>query len=212
MKRTGKTESTTDILILGAFSPEIQPVRRALRGRRAVVFGRTGIGPINATLNTSKLLLEYCPNRVIFVGSVGAASTKVKCLTVISAESVSLIDPCELLGKTETLPQGQPILRADRRWTRSALKLSPEVIAADVYTTVGLTRSRKLATIIAKDPNTQFESLELYGVAAACKAANVPWNSIQVVTNYLGPNGHKEWKRNYKRASDITAKILAQLI
>lgn len=212
MKRKQKTESTVNILILGAFPPEITPLRRALRGNRGTAFGLTGIGPINAAVAVSKYLAEYRPRHVVFVGSVGAVSTKTKLLSVISAKSASMIDPCELLGKTETLAVGYPIIGADRRWLKRMTKLTPELIHAGVYTTVGLTRSKSLANKIGKDSRGEFESLELYGLAAACKAAGIPWNSIQVVTNHLGPNGHTEWKRNYKKAAEITAKLVPSLV
>jgi futalosine hydrolase len=209
MKRIRKIESKPKILILGAFPPELKPLAKTLKSTPNVQFEVVGIGMVSAAINTTALITEHRPKQVLFVGSVGAASTKVPLLSVVSASSASLLDVGAMRGDSELLPMGSETVVSNRVWLNQICRANPEILRGGVYSATGLTRSKSLARSIAANSLTQFESMELYSVVAACRAAGVPWNSVQVVTNHLGPRGHLEWKRNNKKAALITAEVLA---
>lgn len=192
-------------LVLAAFEPELEPLRR-VAGAKTVV-STCGVGLADAAANTAWLLRDVAPERVLFVGSVGSLTAAVPLLSLVYARAVMLGDPALLLGESYL-----PSTTRSLHLARENVRLSNLCTASGTfYTPLSITRSPALAERFAQS-GAIFENLELFGVAAACAAKNIPWNAVSVVTNAVGPAGHEQWKENFSRAAEITADALAPLV
>ena len=186
--------------MLAAFEPELRPLRGLLEGRDSseVSLESVGIGLVEAAVGTTRLLERLRPERVFFIGSVGTSDLGLSLLSLVTAQTV-------------TAPGFKKRVYSADESLLQILKEQAEL--CKVYSTLEITRDPELALRLAEQTGgSSCESLELFAVAAACEAFEVPWASISAVTNYLSPEGQKEWEENHLRAAEATAEALAPLL
>ena len=71
------------------------------------------------------------------------------------------------------------------------------------YTTLGITSNEDAASKLAKLTNANFETMELYAVAAATNRLRVNWSTLSALTNTIG--SFDEWETCYREAAHKTA-------
>ena len=204
------------LLILGAFGPEIEALRsKSSEGRDiSLSVAETGIGLVQASIRTTKLILELRAGgkepHILFVGSVGTNDTSIPLGAFANISSVTLADVA--------LARGEGFLPAPVVQEFSSDEVMGECIVSALvgaphasgraYTSLSITAHDVLAQLLAQHTRAKFENLELFGVAQACSELGVPWNALCPVTNFIGANGHEEWKARHTAASETLAVFL----
>jgi nucleoside phosphorylase len=196
--------------ILAAFEPELSPLRDTLKEYSEISFHSLGIGMIEAAVTTSALLnkINHKNCSCIFVGSVGAINPETPLLSTTVISSVQLVDPVELEQESYFPSKMKKEVSADINLNNRLLESIPEARLKSAHSCLTITNSTSVASLIYQIKKTEIENLELFGVASACQMHNIPWVSLNCVTNYLEPEAHQQWQSNFQTASAITAKNL----
>lgn len=203
------------ILILGAFPPELNPLRQGFPESSRFHFAETGVGMVSAAASTTRELMKMeGVEAALFTGSLGAFSESVELLTPVLASGVVLSDAALSLGKGY-LPEIQR-----RRFSASPAEVLNigaagslnSVVEGWVASSLAITSNAPLGKQIQEETGATFENLELFGVALACHQAGIPWAAVGVVTNHVGENASAQWKANHKRAGEITALVVSKLM
>ncbi len=175
-------------LLVSAFAPELSGLDR--EPPSGWVVATAGIGAITAALETSRLLREHRPVRLLFVGTCGAYDGRLAVGDVLSARQAIATSVEELEGRAYRPPA--EVTRWPATW---ALPLPAHDVAVPPAITITEAGARALARIAPA------ENLELTGVLAACAAAGVPAAAALGVANRVGPGAHAEWRRENVRVS-----------
>jgi purine-nucleoside phosphorylase len=186
-------------LLLSAFEPELAGLDRDPPPGWLVA--TTGIGAIAAAVETSRLLRELGPGRVLFVGTCGAYDDRLAVGDLLSAASALATSVEETSGRAYR-PDAEP-----RRWSATWRLPFP---AHDVAVPPAITTSSEGARALAR--LAPVEHLELTGVFAACAAASVPVAAALGVANRVGPDAHAEWKREHARVSASLVEALRRTV
>jgi purine-nucleoside phosphorylase len=175
-------------LLLSAFGPELAGLDREPPPGWTVA--TTGIGAIPAAVETSRLVRELRPRRVLFLGTCGAYDDRLAVGDLLAAASALATSVEETEGRAY-----RPDAEA-RRWSATwQLPLPAHDVAVPPAITLTAEGARALSRVAA------VEHLELTGVFAACAAAGVPVAAALGVANRVGPDAHAEWKREHARVS-----------
>jgi len=175
-------------LLLSAFGPELAGLDRD--PPPGWVAATTGIGVIAAAVETSRLVREIRPVRVLFLGTCGAYDDRLAVGDLIAAAGALATSVEELEGRAYR-PEAEV-----RRWGATwDLPLPAHEVAVPPAITITIAGARALARVAA------VEHLELTGVFAACVAAGVPAAAALGVANRVGPEAHAEWRREHARVS-----------
>jgi purine-nucleoside phosphorylase len=187
-------------LLLAAFPPELAGLDGAPPpGWRVAV---TGVGAVAAAVATSRLVAEVRPARVLFVGTCGAYDERLPVFDLLAARAAIATSLDELEGRAY-----RPSLEAVRflaTWT------VPGLAAHDVAVPPAITRTAEGAARLGAVAPA--EHLELTGVFAACRDANVPVAAALAVANGVGPAAHEAWRANHARASRLLLEALAPVL
>ncbi len=211
-----------NILITGAFAPEIDLVVRGVRsrslGEAALIqrlFGQSvridsfecGIGNITAALNLQERILrtEDTPEEVIFLGSAG-------------------IYPYAVVG--HLLPAQFGFSRNFANYEISVLEgrgKIPDLMVARIRTDPGLLGRHIITSLslpegqvnspdsltLAGQPGDgvnlyrplDFENMEVFGLASVAQRHNLSFCAIFALTNKVGPDGSREWAASHRELS-----------
>jgi nucleoside phosphorylase len=204
-------------LVVSAFEPEVEPLRRLLRGARGVELTPVGIGAIDAAVGAAQAIAAARPERVIFVGTAGiygqgkparaALRTAVVASELFCASSAVLrwdgYLPGPMVLRVETSRRLRPLLAACA--TDGAEPLS-------VASPLAITRSAALGRRIAAATGAAVENLETFAVARAADAAGVEFGAVLGIANRVGPTGHEEWQRNQREATRAACELVARFL
>jgi len=161
----------------------------------------TGIGAIAAAVETSRLVRELRPRRVLFLGTCGAYDDRLAVGDLLAAASAVATSVEEVDGRAYR-PEAET-----RRWAATwKLPLPAHDVAVPPAITTTAEGARVLARLAA------VEHLELTGVFAACSAASVPVAAALGVANRVGPGAHEEWKREHARVSAVLVEALRHTV
>ncbi len=186
-------------LLLSAFGPELAGLDRDPPPGWLVA--TTGIGAIAAAVETSRLLRELGPGRVLFLGTCGAYDDRLAVGDLLSAASALATSVEEASGRAYR-PDAEP-----RRWSATwRLPLPAHDVAVPPAITISSEGARALARL------APVEHLELTGVFAACAAASVPVAAGLGVANRVGPDAHAEWKREHARVSAALVEAIRRTV
>jgi nucleoside phosphorylase len=205
----------TRTLVVSAFEPEIEPLRRLVRGARGIVLAPVGIGAIDAAVGAARAIAAARPTQVVFVGTAGIyGSAKLAGAaigTVAVAGDIFCVSTAAL--RSEAYLPAPTILRGETsRRLRTALlagtpgSTGPVAVACPL----AITRSVALGRRIATATGATLENLEAFAVARAATAAGVEYGAVLGVANRVAPTGHDEWRRHHHAASDATCRLVAR--
>ena len=206
-------------LVVSAFEPEVEPLRRLVRGARGVELGPVGIGAIDAAVGAAQAIAAARPERVIFVGTAGiygqgkparaALRTAVVASELFCASSAVLRGdgylPGPMVLRVETSRRLRPLLAA---CAGDGQGKDPLAVASPL----AITRSAALGRRIAAATGAAVENLETFAVARAAEAAGVEFGAVLGIANRVGPNGHEEWLRHHREASRVACELVARFL
>jgi futalosine hydrolase len=196
-----------DVLVCGAFHPELGPLVRVLGsalsgsvGGRSVAARIVGVGLPAAAAGAASLLAPGRPGAVVLTGTCGAYRGSGFAIgDVAVSRRVHLVDGGAVRGLSEFPGPMPTALDADRELV--AALASAGALPADVAATLAITVDDDAATQIARATGTQVEHLEAYGVATACAAVGVPFVAVLGVANFVGSTARAEWRANHEQAA-----------
>jgi nucleoside phosphorylase len=205
-----------DVLILGAFHPELAPLRpllgdglRARVGAADVVARVVGIGVTMAAVGGAMQLAEHAPRVVVLVGTCGAyriagdASASVLAIGDVAVPArLRLTAPCVVDGLAQFPDPMSVSLDAHAPTVEGLLRAGGR--PGDVVTTPGITVDDAAAARVARATGARIEHLEAHGVATACAARGVPFAAALGVANDVGSGAREQW-RSYHRAAAAAA-------
>jgi nucleoside phosphorylase len=137
-----------------------------------------GIGPVEAALQTARVLAERRPDAVLHVGIAGAHGIEPPAL-VLGSEAVycDVIDPSSTLPRIERVEPDPGLLARFRAVLPEALVL-PIATCGKVGAASGF----------------DVEAMEGFGVLRACALAGVPAVELRAVSNDVGEADRSKWR------------------
>jgi len=201
-----------DVLVVGAFLPELDPLRGALGdgmsgevGGARVTARVVGIGLPMAAAGTAMYVGDLRPRAVVAVGTCGAyAGSRLAIGDVLVARRVHLVDPSVLRGASQFPEPMSIVTDADGPMTH-ALARSSGARTGEVATTLAITVDDDLAAHVARITGAEVEHLEAHGVAAACAARGVPFTAVLGVANLVGAQAREQWRVHHREAANAAA-------
>jgi futalosine hydrolase len=138
-----------------------------------------GIGPVEATLTTSRALAEEKASAVLHVGIAGSAHLAPSRAVVIGSKSIY----CDVLDAHSTLPRVAE-LEPSQMLVNVASAAFPDAVSAPIAT----------AARVGGGAGYPVEAMEGFGVLRAAAASNVPAVEIRVISNDPADADRRLWK------------------
>lgn len=209
-----------NILLIGAFSPEIERVNRVIRSREGQEFAvarraypgesvrfevfECGIGNIAAALNLQERILRAArpPDECIFVGSAGIYPSAVVGDLLPAQFGFSRnfanyeIAVLEGRGKIPDLMEAR--IRTDPGPLGRALIAALSLPEGQVNSPDSLTMTPTGPDSERVYRSLDFENMEVFGLASVARRYDLPFCAVFALTNKVGPDGSREWARSHK--------------
>ena len=154
-----------------------------------------GIGPVEAALQTARVLAERRPDAVLHVGIAGARGIDPPAL-VLGSESVycDVLDPLSVLKRIERLEPDAALLAR----VHEAL---PEALLLPIAT----------AGKVGGGTACEVEAMEGFGVLRACALAGVPAVELRAISNAPDEADRGTWSFEdaFAALGDAVARVLA---
>lgn len=214
---TTVAQAPVDILLLAAHAPELVGLRTQLGDQLAgsirgltIVAKTIGVGMAVAGAGTANRIHQLNPRAVIVLGSCGVYPCGVEYypLDMVIPNRFQLFDPSAAAGKAEFPAPMQTVL--DPHALLSAGLLASAGVrsrAAPLATTLAITTDDAIARAVHPATGLEAENLELFPVALACAAAEVPFAAVLGVTNVVGSQGRTDWIKYQREAAVATAEV-----
>lgn len=203
-----------DVLVLAAHAPEFVGLRPHIGdslngtiGNLMVVAKTIGVGLAVAGAATANRINQLQPRAVIVLGSCGIYPCPVEYrpLDIVVPNRLSLFDPAVAAGKAAFPDPMQTVIEPDPQLSAALLRaVTSRGHAANVATTMSITTDDAIARAVHGATGIEGENLELFPIALACRAADVPFGAVLGVTNMVGSTGRTDW-RQYQRDAAIGA-------
>jgi futalosine hydrolase len=152
-----------------------------------------GVGPVEAAVQTARVLAERRPDAVLHVGIAGARSLEPLSL-VLGSEAVysDVIDPSSTLARVERAAPDAAFLER----VRAAL---PEAHVLPIAT----------AGAVGAGTTCDVEAMEGFGVLRACELAGVPAVELRVVSNAPDESDRGAWRFDeaFAALGDAVARV-----
>lgn len=185
-------EAEQSLAVLKTFDPSVE-------------FFELGVGPLPAAKSEARLF-ERCRGKdVIYIGSCGSFYP-FETLHLTTVDEVHWMPPCMRTG----------IASYPEQFWQKPYKC-PEAILPLLKKSVLTTPSISLVdhfapNIVSKLPpiHSLTENMELYTVMDALLQAR-SLHTILGVTNQVGPEGSKQWEKNFREIAKMTAEFLQQM-
>jgi len=216
-----------DVLILGAFHPELAPLRPLLGdalharvGGAEVAARVVGIGLAMAAAGAAMQLVEHAPRLVVLVGTCGAyrlpGAAGASDAThgglgigdVAVPSRLRLTAPC-IVDRLAQFPDPMSVVLDAHGPTVVGL-LRAGGKRGDVATTPGITIDDDAAARLARATGTQVEHLEAHGVATACAARGVPFAAALGVANDVGSAAREQWRTHHRAAAAAAIAVVTR--
>lgn len=149
-----------------------------------------GIGLINSAINLTQLILTYCPDKLIFIGTAGSYGNN-KVLDVVVSSCASNLEIGFLENKSYT-PLDNVI---KNKITDSQ---NHPIVNSSNYITTDFELARRFLGY-----GITIENMEFFSVVSCAKKFNIDVIGIFVVTNYCNKNAHTDFITNHGRAKEI---------
>jgi nucleoside phosphorylase len=146
-----------------------------------------GVGVVESSINTTRLILETKAKEILFAGSCGSYG-KYNIFESVELEKALNIE----LSSLQNLSYTPLDFTTDKKY---------EYVNSSNY----ITATSQFNDFFLNN-NITIENMEFYGVYLACKRLKVPCRGYFVVTNYCSKSAHEEYMKNYKKANEIIIK------
>jgi nucleoside phosphorylase len=207
-----------DVLVLAAHAPEFVGLRPHIGdslngnvGRLMVVAKTVGVGLAVAGAATANRIHQLLPRAVVLLGSCGIypCPTAYQPLDIVVPNKLSLFDPAVSAGKAAFPDPMQTVLDPDPQLSAGLLQaVTVRGHSANVGTTMSITTDDAIARAVYPATGIEAENLELFPIALACRAADVPFGAVLGVTNMVGSKGRQDWRQYQRDAAIAAAEVI----
>ncbi|MDA1094734.1 MAG: futalosine hydrolase [Acidobacteria bacterium] len=180
-----------------------------------------GFGPVAAAARTATLLAQRAPDRVLLVGIAGTYDS-----AVMPVESATIFDRVTMHGVGVQTDSGflSAASLGFHHWRETNDQPPPTVdqlsLAALAPHAAGPLLTCCTASADADEaqqrrlqyPDVTAEDMEGYGVALACRLANVPVAIVRGISNQVGDREHARWRIHeaLRAAWCVASELLAR--
>lgn len=209
-------QQPVDILLLAAHAPEFVGLRPHLGEhlvgtlRSLTIVAKTiGVGMAVAGAGAANRIQQLSPRAVILLGSCGVYPSQVayQPLDIFVPNRFQLFDPSVAAGKAEFPDPMQTVLDPHPLLTAGLVASGgPRCRSAPIATTLAITVDDAIARAVYPATQLEAENLELFPVALACRAAEVPFAAVLGVTNVVGSQGRTDWHKFQRDAAIASAE------
>jgi futalosine hydrolase len=154
-----------------------------------------GVGPVEASIATTKALAETRPRAVLHVGVAGGRRLTPGAL-VVGTESLYV----DLFAEFPVVSRAMP----HEALVRAAQTALPEAIALPIATSASVSGPAR------GSHDFRVEGMEGFGVLRACEVAGVPAVEVRAVSNELGEADRALWM--VRRGLDSLAYAIPRLL
>jgi nucleoside phosphorylase len=207
-------QTPVDILLVAAHAPEFVGLRAHLGEqlcgnlRGLTVIAKTiGVGMAVAGAGAANRIQQLSPRAVVLLGSCGVYPCGVEYfpLDILVPSRFHLFDPSVAAGKAEFPDPMQTVLDPHPLLTAGLVASGgARCRSAPLATTLAITTDDAIARAVHPATGLEAENLELFPVALACRAAEVPFAAVLGVTNVVGSQGRTDWLK-YQRDAAVAA-------
>lgn len=219
-----------DVLVLGAFHPEIAPMALVLGaapaggaeapampasarvGTRTVAARVTGIGVSMAAAGAAMHLAELRPRLVVIVGTCGvyrgAAAGALGIGDVAVPGWVRLSAPCVADGVAQIPEPMSVVQNAHEAATAGLMRAGGK--RGDVAATLGITVDDAAAARLTRASGAAVEHLEAHGIATACAARGIPFAAALGIANTVGSQARAEWRAHHRAAAAAAIDVVVR--
>ncbi len=207
-----------DVLVLAAHAPEFVGLRPHIGdglngniGALFVVAKTIGVGLAVAGAATAQRIQQLRPRAVVALGSCGIYPCEVEYqpLDVVIPSRLHLFDASVAAGKAAFPEPMQTALEPDPAITAGLLQTADRRCrSAPVATTMAITTDDAIARAVYGATGLEAENLELFPIALACRAADVPFGAVLGVTNMVGSSGRNDWRQYQRDAAIVAAEVV----
>jgi nucleoside phosphorylase len=213
-----QADSGADILLVASHAPDLAGARswlsdkmegtvRSLRIRAKIV----GIGMPVAAASTARGILAVKPRAVLMVGTCGVYPNLAdyRPHDLIIPTAAVLVSHSAQAGRAafpepmSTSVDCHPII--SQALSRSHPRASLATVASPLCTTI----DDALAASMPGATGCHAENLELFAVASACRASNVPFAAALGVSNMVGSTGRTDWTQFQRDAVTSAAAAIS---
>mgnify|MGYP006129916975 CR=1 FL=1 len=152
-------------------------------------FYHTGVGKINATYNSLKLINIYRPKIVINYGTVGAINTSLK----------------GVIECTKFYQRDMDVRNLNFELGETPYDKMKEIITSDLGYSCGSGDSFVNKKI---DMNIDVVDMEAYAIAKVCKLENIKFKCFKYISDNADKNADTDWKENLKIASKAFSNFI----
>lgn len=150
-----------------------------------------GIGMINSSINLTKMILQFCPSKIIFIGTAGSYGDH-QIFDIVKSSSASNIELSFLENKSYT-PIDNVI----------AIDKESEIVNSSNYISTDFELTKQL-----KKFKITLENMEFFSILSCAKKFNIDVVGYFVITNYCDQNAHNLFLNNHKKAMSILSRYL----
>lgn len=211
-------QAPVDVLVLAAHAPEFVGLRphigdslNGMLGNRMVVAKTIGVGLAVAGGATASRIHQLAPRAVILLGSCGIYPNpaEYRPLDIVVPSRLSLLDPAVAAGKAAFPEPMQTLLDPDPQLSAGLLQaVATRGHGCNVATTMSITTDDAVARAVHAATGIEAENLELFPVALACRAADIPFAAVLGVTNMVGSTGRHDWRQFQRDAAIAAAEVI----
>ena len=211
-----------DVLVLAAHAPEFVGLRAHIGdslngtiGGLFVVAKTIGVGMAVAGPGTATRIQQLSPRAVVVLGSCGIypSTVEYRPLDIVIPNRLHLFDATVAAGKAAFPEPMQTMIEPDGALTTGLVQSGDgRCRVAPVATTMAITTDDAIARAVHPASGLEAENLELFPIALACRAADVPFGAVLGVTNLVGSTGRTDWRQYQRDAAIAAAEVLVSWI
>ncbi|MGD0838200.1 MAG: hypothetical protein ABSB49_16305 [Polyangia bacterium] len=206
-------------LVVSAWSPELATLRRALRSasgarvRHRLTVATIGVGLVEASVGTTRLLTQLRPQAVIMVGSAGVypGGPAFQVGEAVAVDEAVLLAQT-LPGRHAYLPSLVPARARTTPRLTQAISKAAALAVASVANPLAITRSPQAAAFAARRSQCALENLETFALARAAKRLGVPCAVVLGIANTVGPAAHRQWRENAAGAASAACRAVLSFL
>ena len=152
-------------------------------------FNHTGVGKINATYNSLKLISTHKPRLVINYGTAGAINNSLK----------------GIIECTKFYQRDMDVRDLNFELGETPLDKIKEIITSETGYSCGSGDSFVNKKI---DMNVDVVDMEAYAIAKVCKLENIEFKCFKYISDNANKNADNDWKKNLKIASNAFSNFI----